>query len=164
MTLWGERVSPPSHYGSAALTNPALLTNAQASDNVSVILPSVGVFVSDPDKVEDKFDRIKSSWDSVKNTLNASSGVTNPLLRRLALQQGISSFQSLRGELEGINGDRAYGDAAAAAVIAVPNQTLPFAFVVKGWGKEPVCRCGCGVSRVVLGAIACGLSRQYARQ
>lgn len=123
-----------SHYGSAALTNPALLTNAQPSDNVSVILPSVGVFVSDPDKVEDKFDRIKSSWDSVKNTLNASSGVTNPLLRRLALQQGISSFQSLRGELEGINGDRAYGDAAAAAVIAVPNQTLPFSFVVKGWG------------------------------
>lgn len=36
-----------SHYGSAALANPALLTKAQASDNVSLILPSVGVVVSD---------------------------------------------------------------------------------------------------------------------
>ncbi|MBQ4797180.1 conjugal transfer protein TraF, partial [Pectobacterium versatile] len=79
-----------SHYGSAALTNPALLTKAQASDNVSLILPSVGVVVSDPDKVEDKFDRIKTSWDSIKDLLNSSSGITNPLLRRLALQQGIS--------------------------------------------------------------------------
>ncbi|ATZ93369.1 conjugal transfer protein TraF [Dickeya fangzhongdai] len=123
-----------SHYGSAALTNPALLTKAQASDNVSLILPSVGAVVSDPNKVEDKFDRIKSSWDSIKDLLNSSSGITNPLLRRLALQQGISSFQSLRSDLHSINGDRAYGDAAAATVVAVPNETLPFAVVVKGWG------------------------------
>ncbi|WP_027712938.1 conjugal transfer protein TraF [Dickeya chrysanthemi] len=123
-----------SHYGSAALINPALLTKAQAGDHVSLILPSVGVFIADPDKVEDKFDLIKSSWDSVKNTLNTSSGISNPLLRRLALQQGIASFQSLRGELQNINGDSAYGDAAAATVVAIPNDTLPLAFVVKGWG------------------------------
>lgn len=35
-----------SHYGTAALANPALLTHSGASDDFSLILPSVGAQVS----------------------------------------------------------------------------------------------------------------------
>lgn len=55
-----------SHYSSAALVNPALLTKFNSHDHVSLILPSLGATVSNPDKIEDKFDAVKNSWDSYK--------------------------------------------------------------------------------------------------
>lgn len=41
-----------SHYGTAALANPALLTHFGASEDFSLILPSVGAQVSDPDHLQ----------------------------------------------------------------------------------------------------------------
>lgn len=38
-----------AHYGTAALANPALLTQYSPTDDFSLVLPSVGAQVSDPD-------------------------------------------------------------------------------------------------------------------
>ena len=40
-------------YGSGALINPALLAKAKPDDDVTVILPSVGVQVTDKDNLQD---------------------------------------------------------------------------------------------------------------
>lgn len=42
-----------SHYGAAALVNPARLTKFDKSDDFSLILPAVGAQVSDPDNLQD---------------------------------------------------------------------------------------------------------------
>ncbi|WP_251987390.1 conjugal transfer protein TraF, partial [Escherichia coli] len=40
-----------SHYGVAPLANPALLTKHNSNDDFSLLLPSVGAQVADPDDV-----------------------------------------------------------------------------------------------------------------
>ncbi|GAB7261576.1 conjugal transfer protein TraF [Dickeya fangzhongdai] len=110
-----------SHYGSAALVNPALLTKFNGNDHVSLILPSVTATVSNPDKIEDKFDSVKNSWDGYKL---ATAFNTNTA----------ASAQDLKNAFQDISGKGGSADAAASTAIAVPNATLPFAFTAKAWG------------------------------
>ncbi len=42
-----------SHYGVAPLANPALLTKHNSNDDFSLLLPSVGAQVADPDRSEE---------------------------------------------------------------------------------------------------------------
>ncbi|MBA1035360.1 conjugal transfer protein TraF, partial [Escherichia coli] len=51
-----------SHYGVAPLANPALLTKAGPDDDFSLLLPSVGAQLSDPDNITDNADRISDDW------------------------------------------------------------------------------------------------------
>lgn len=110
-----------SSYVAAALVNPALLTKHASNDNVGVILPGVGAQVNDPDRLQDGIDGVKDAWDQ----LSQSSG------------QGNHSAQAatLKKALQDVSGDTGYGSAGVSAVIAIPNDTLPFAFVIKGWGQ-----------------------------
>ncbi|MCT6953345.1 conjugal transfer protein TraF, partial [Salmonella enterica] len=62
-----------SHYGTAALANPALLTHFGASDDFSLILPSVGAQVSDPDHLQNGVDDVKDAWDRYDNELSPGS-------------------------------------------------------------------------------------------
>ncbi len=109
-----------SKYGAAPLVNPALLAKSDATDDVSIILPSVGVMVSDPDNLEDGFDNIKNAWDNLEN----SAGTGN----------AANSANELKNALNGVSGRSAQAEAGVSAVIAIPNETLPFALVAKGWG------------------------------
>ncbi|WP_263064759.1 conjugal transfer protein TraF [Dickeya dadantii] len=110
-----------SHYSSAALVNPALLTKFNSHDHVSLILPSVTATVSNPDKIEDKFDSVKNGWDGYKL---ATAFNTNTA----------ASAQDLKNAFQDISGKGGSADAAASTTIAVPNATLPFAFTAKAWG------------------------------
>lgn len=49
-----------SHYGVAPLANPALLTKHDSSDDFSLLLPSVGAQLSDPDDISNKADDVKA--------------------------------------------------------------------------------------------------------
>lgn len=110
-----------SKYGSAPLLNPALLTKSEPGDDLSIILPSVGAQLSDPDNLQDGFDNVKHAWDK----LEKSTGTGN----------SAASATELRKSLTDISGDSGWADAGVSAVIAVPNDTLPFALVIKGWGQ-----------------------------
>ncbi|MGM3175799.1 conjugal transfer protein TraF [Dickeya lacustris] len=110
-----------SHYSSAALVNPALLTKFNSHDHVSLILPSVSATVSNPDKIEDKFDAVKNSWDNYKQVTGSRTNAA-------------ASAQNLKNAFQDIAGKGGTVDAAASTAITVPNSTLPFAFTAKAWG------------------------------
>lgn len=110
-----------SNYTAAALANPALLTHHQTNDDVGLILPAVGAQVSDPNNLQDGFDNVKDSWDRFSNTIGSGSSA--------------AQASSLKQALQNISGNQGRANAGVSAVIAVPNQTLPFALVVKGWGQ-----------------------------
>ncbi|EBA1948262.1 TPA: conjugal transfer protein TraF, partial [Klebsiella pneumoniae] len=65
-----------AHYGTAALSNPALLTHFGPTDDFSLVLPSVGAQVSDPDNTVDKADDVKDLWDRFDAAADSQSGVS----------------------------------------------------------------------------------------
>ncbi|WP_173635757.1 conjugal transfer protein TraF [Paramixta manurensis] len=120
-----------STYGTAALANPALLTKAQPDDDVSVVLPSVGVQLTDKDKMVDKIDDISDTVDDYRRAIN-NVDLTN--LSPGDFQQLRSASGDLAHRLRELRGAKANGTAGAAITVTIPNQTLPFAFVAKAYG------------------------------
>lgn len=114
-----------AHYGTAALSNPALLTTSGPTDDFSLVLPSVGARVSDPDKTVDKADDVKDLWDRFDSAVANQSGVSE-------------SAAALKSKLQDLKNTHANGQVGASVIATVPNQTLPFAVVVKSWGTVSV--------------------------
>lgn len=111
-----------AHYGTAALSNPALLTTSGPTDDFSLVLPSMGAQVSDPDKTVDKADDVKDLWDRFDSAVANQSGVSE-------------SAAALKSKLQDLKNTHANGQVGASVIATVPNQTLPFAVVVKSWGN-----------------------------
>ncbi|NDL61495.1 conjugal transfer protein TraF [Acerihabitans arboris] len=114
-----------SHYGAAALVNPALLTGFGDEDDISIILPAAGGRVSDPDNLQDGIDNVQSAWDNLENEVNNGTGTPD-------------SVKKFSNALRDISGDKGKAEAGVAGVITVPNHVLPFALVAKGWAKASV--------------------------
>jgi len=114
-----------SHYGTAALSNPALLTHSGPTDDFSLVLPSVGAQVSDPDNTVDKADDVKDLWDRFDAAVDSQTGVSE-------------SAAALKSKLQELKNTHSDGQIGASVVATVPNQTLPFAVVVKSWGTVSV--------------------------
>ncbi|QHM77886.1 hypothetical protein C7M52_03912 [Mixta theicola] len=129
-----------STFATAPLANPALLTKGRAEDSVSLILPSVGVQIGDKDKMLDKIDDVNDTVNYYRNVfkgLDASNlGDLGALLESYARVRSASG--ELASQLRDLRGNRADGSAGAAIVAAVPNETLPFAFVAKAYGTAHV--------------------------
>lgn len=119
-----------SRYGSAVLANPALMTKAKPEDGVSVILPSVGLQVTDKDKMVDKIDDISNTVDNLRNTINS--------LTFADLLSGYPELKAAAGDmankLSDLRGNQVNANGGAALAVTVPNETLPFAFVTKAYG------------------------------
>lgn len=58
-------------YGSGALINPALLAKSKPEDDVTVILPSVGVQVTDEDNLQDEIDTINDKINHYKDVVDS---------------------------------------------------------------------------------------------
>lgn len=114
-----------SHYGTAAFANPALLTHFGVSDDFSLILPSVGVQVSDPDHLQDGVDGVRDTWNRYDDAL--SSGTVTS-----------GDAQALKDQLMRFRNTRASAQAGAGVVATVPNRVVPFALMVKSWGTASV--------------------------
>lgn len=115
-----------SSWGTAPLANPALLTKAQPDDHVSVIIPSVGVQLTDKDKLVNKVDDIANTVDSYRGLTDSFTFADYPKLQAAA--------GDLANRLRDIRNNTATGSAGAAIVVAIPNEVLPFAFVSKVYG------------------------------
>lgn len=127
-----------SNYTTAPLSNPALLTKGRAEDNVSVILPSVGVQISDKDNMVDKIDDVTNTVDryqDVFSDFDPQDLLTNPAGALDLISDVRSASGNLANQLRDLRGNKANGSAGAAIVVAVPNETLPFAFVAKAYGS-----------------------------
>ena len=114
-----------SHYGTAALSNPALLTHFGPTDDFSLVLPSVGAQVSDPNNTVDKADDVKDLWNRFDAAVDSQTGVSE-------------SAVALKSKLKDLKNTHADGQAGASVIATVPNNTLPFAVVVKSWGTVSV--------------------------
>lgn len=114
-----------SHYGAAALANPALITHYGEKDNFSLILPSVGVQVSDPDHLQDGADGVRDAWDHYDDSL--SDGTVTA-----------GDAQALKDQLMKFRDTGATVQAGAGMVATVPNSVVPFAVMVKAWGTASV--------------------------
>jgi hypothetical protein len=114
-----------SHYGTAALSNPALLTHFSPTDDFSLVLPSVGAQVYDPNNTVDKADDVKDLWNRFDAAVDSQTGVSE-------------SAAALKSKLKDLKNTHADGQAGASVIATVPNNTLPFAVVVKSWGTVSV--------------------------
>ncbi|MEH5573108.1 conjugal transfer protein TraF [Raoultella ornithinolytica] len=114
-----------SHYGTAALSNPALLTHFGPTDDFSLVLPSVGAQVSDPDKAVDTADDVKNLWNRFDSAIDSQSGVSE-------------SAAALKNKLNDLKNAHADGQVGASVIATMPDRTLPFAVVVKSWGTVSV--------------------------
>jgi hypothetical protein len=114
-----------SHYGTAALSNPALLTHFGPTDDFSLVLPSVGAQVSDPNNTVDKADDVKDLWNRFDAAVDSQTGVSE-------------SAAALKSKLKDLKNTHAEGQVGASVIATVPNNTLPFAVVVKSWGTVSV--------------------------
>ncbi|ELF7043051.1 conjugal transfer protein TraF, partial [Salmonella enterica] len=116
-----------SGYGAAPLANPALLTRHAQNDHFSLILPSVGAQLSDPDDVSDKADKARDDWKRFDSAVDSAS--------RTGVEQAAASLKNRLQDFRNIHADAQVG---VSAVAAVPLDTLPFALSVRSWGTVSV--------------------------
>lgn len=93
-----------SHYGVAPLANPALLTKHNSNDDFSLLLPSVGAQVADPDDVSNKADDVKDDWDLFDSAVDNRKRTARAVLTGMcysagsAMRHGSSSLTRLTGQ------------------------------------------------------------------
>lgn len=114
-----------SHYGAAALANPALITHYGEKDDFSLILPSVGLQASDPDHLQDGVDGVRDAWNHYDDALSAGTVTAG-------------DAQALKDQLMKFRDTGASAQAGAGIVATVPNRVVPFALMVKAWGTASV--------------------------
>ncbi|ELO0743248.1 conjugal transfer protein TraF [Escherichia coli] len=114
-----------SHYGVAALANPALLTKAGVKDDFSLLLPSVGAQLSDPGNITDNADKISDDWKAFDRAVDAQSGIPQTAAR-------------LKARLQDFRHTHADAQVGASAVAALPGDTLAAALMLKTFGAVSV--------------------------
>lgn len=125
-------------YGSGALINPALLAKAKPDDDVTVILPSVGVQVTDEDNLQDEIDTINDKinhYKDVVDDLTPRDIITNPLG---SINQFQGAAKDLADELDYLKGKTARATAGAGLAVSIPNDVLSVAFMAKGYAHGRV--------------------------
>ena len=125
-----------SRWSSAVLINPALLTRNQEGDNVGLIIPSVGVQMTDPHNLQVNIDDISNT---VEDYLDFSEIPLPQLIRNPSLYRELqSSAADLAGQLRDVRGEEARAKAGGSLAVSIPNAVLPFAFVAKVYGTARV--------------------------
>ena len=114
-----------SHYGVAPLANPALLTKAGPDDDFSLLLPSVGAQLSDPDNITDNADRISDDWKAFDSAIDSNHGVPEAAAR-------------LKEHLRDFRNTHAAAQLGVSAVAALPGDRLSAALMVKSHGTVSV--------------------------
>ncbi len=114
-----------SHYGVAPLANPALLTKHNSNDDFSLLLPSVGAQLSDPNDIAGKADDIQDDQDVFDRAVDSNYGVDQAAAN---LKQRLQEFRNIHADAQ----------VGVSAVAALPNDTLPVALMVKSYGTVSV--------------------------
>ena len=125
-----------SRWSSAVLINPALLTSSQEGDNAALLIPSIGMQITDPENLQDRIDNLSHSAEDYLNSANVplQQIILNPGLYR----QMQSDAADLSTQLKNVRGDEARAKAGGALAVSIPNEVLPFAFVAKAYGTGRV--------------------------
>lgn len=102
-----------SHYLTAPFHNPALVARYDDSDDVGLLIPSIGAQVSDKDDLSGQLDDFSDLHDDIGNSTDPDDA-----------QQVVDSLAKMKGS-------KAFVKADVAVAIAIPNQVLSFNFFVR---------------------------------
>ncbi len=117
----------------APLFNPALLSVSKPEDDFSLILPTVGVQLSDPTKLRDALDTFQST-DTIGtlNThitdLNNAINTNNQSAASTAASRISSDISSLSSQFTTLSGRPIAVDGGAAAIASIPGKSLGLSF------------------------------------
>lgn len=110
-----------SHYLAAGFANPSLLAMHGERDRFAFRLPSVGIWVSDPDGLRDAIDDFQANVDNVQAKINNATVTA-------------ADRTNLIAALNNLNGKTAVGAPGASFALAFPGEVLSVALVAQTIG------------------------------
>jgi hypothetical protein len=126
----GVAVATPD---AAPLFNPALLSISKESDKFSIILPTVGVRVADPENLRDDIDNFQNgnyinNLQTAVDNLNSSTALT---VQANAAIVG-TKLTAVSNQLTLLSNKPISVDGGAATVVALPSKKIGAAFYING--------------------------------
>lgn len=109
---------------SAAFVNPALMSLPdRQSEDVSLLIPAIGVDVADSDNMIDKFDSVEDNYDALEYAIDREDAA------------GILQYRdALVSDLESLRGNVAFGSAGVGLNVVLPSSsTLSVAIFSKSY-------------------------------
>lgn len=117
-----------SHYGVAALVNPALVAkDDKVTDDFSLVLPSVGVQVSDKDDLIDGIDDISDTYDRFEEAINSNNSAAAEI-----------NAATLEDELRAIDGKYVDANIGVNIVATLPTRWGSASLFANGYGTVAV--------------------------
>jgi len=117
----------------APLFNPALLSVSKPQDDFSLLLPSVGISVSDPSKLRDAIDSFNSvdtigTMNTHLTQLNTAIGAANQAGIVTAANAISTDITNLSNQLTVLSNRPLSGDGGAAVIASLPGKSLGMSF------------------------------------
>lgn len=109
-----------SEYDAAAGSNGALLTRFDDSDDMALILPSIGVEASDKEDVVNTLEDIPDLYDDLENNIDNGNDAA-----------AIANAEKIIDKLQDVSGNPLLANGAALIGLAIPSKTLAIAFDVR---------------------------------
>ena len=127
----------------APLFNPALLSVTSDKDKFSIILPTVGIRVADPDKLLDSIDKFQSGnyINKLQNDITALNNAVNTTPQNQATIQNAAnaignpttgSLIAVSNQLSTLSNKPISADGGVATVVGIPSKKLGVAFFANG--------------------------------
>jgi F plasmid transfer operon, TraF, protein len=121
----------------APLFNPALLSVTNEKDKFSIILPTIGVRISDPDKLRDSIDNFDSgnyinNLQTAINQLNTDINNSNAGAITTDSQNVGTNLNKVNAQLATLSNKPITAEAGLATVVAMPSKKLGAAFYATG--------------------------------
>lgn len=117
-TAMGGTGVASSHYYTAPLANPSLLTRTDEGDTFGLLVPSLGVVFADEDGLVDAIDNFQSTIDQLQQDLDNATATPQQVNAAVA-------------ELLALDGKTATGDAGANFVFALPLEDMAIGLMVR---------------------------------
>jgi hypothetical protein len=143
MSMGGTGVAV-ADAATAPLFNPAMLSLARYSDDFSLTLPTVGVFVKDPGDLRGSVDKFQagnyvdslqtavSNLDAAINTANSTPNAGTMAAVGSNATIVANSLNTLSVQLDTLNNKPVSFDAGLSTVIGIPNKKFGLAFFANG--------------------------------
>jgi F plasmid transfer operon, TraF, protein len=117
----------------APLLNPALLSVTRYSDNFSLVLPTLGVRVSDPEKLIENVDDFQSGMyvlnlQTAVTTLNTAIAVPDFAAISTSAADVSTRLTTLSTQLSNLNSKPVTLEGGGATIIGIPNKKFGIAF------------------------------------
>jgi hypothetical protein len=117
----------------APLLNPALLSVTRYSDSFSLVLPTLGLRVSDPEKLIDSVDKFQSgnyvlNLQTAVTTLNSAIAVPDFAAISTSAADVSTRLNTLSTQLSNLDNKPLTLEGGAATIIGIPNKVFGIAF------------------------------------